>query len=50
MSQKNRVVLYHLYFTILVIMIVICFERLVDEKDDKIKFKIIPKTDEEKNQ
>ena len=48
MLLKIKVLLYHLYFTILVAMIVICFfKKLVDLKNDKLKFDIIPKTNEE---
>ena len=40
--------MYHLHSIISVITIVICFfKRLVDLKKDKVKFKIIPKTNEE---
>ena len=37
-----------MFFTILVFMTVICFfKKLVDKKNDKVKFAIIPKTNEE---
>ena len=37
-----------IYFTILVTMIVIYFfDKIVDEKNDRVKFDIIPKTNEE---
>ena len=45
-----KVILFHLYFTILVFMIVICFfEKLVDKKNDKKEFKIIHEGNEENN-
>ena len=45
---QDQNILNHLCFTILVIMIVICFlKKLVDKKEDKVKFVIIPKTNEE---
>ena len=48
MLIKIRVILYHLYFTILVSMTLIhFFKKLVDKKNDKVKFEIIPKTDEQ---
>ena len=48
MLHKNKVILSHSYFIILVTMIVICFfKKLFDEKNDKVKFKVIPKTNEE---
>ena len=58
MLLKIKVILYHLYFTISVIMIVICFFRkLVDKKNEKknerrrmkkkVEFDVIPKTNEE---
>ena len=48
MQHRNKVLLYHLSFTILDFMIVICFfEKLVDKENDKVNFKFIPKTDEE---
>ena len=48
MLLKIKVILYHLYFTISVIKIVIrFFKKLVDKKNDKVKFDIIPKTNEE---
>ena len=47
MLLKIKVILYHLYFTVFPITIVICFsKKLVDRKNDKVKFKIIPKTNE----
>ena len=49
MLHKVKLFLYHFYFTILVTMIVICFfeKKLVDKKNDKVKFKIILNTNEE---
>ena len=40
--------MFHSCFTILVLMIVMCFfKKLFDKKNDKIKFDIIPKINEE---
>ena len=48
MLLKIKANLYHLYFTTFLITIVICFfTNLVDMKNDKVKFEIIPKTNEE---
>ena len=48
MLLKIKAISYFLYFTILVIMLVICsFKELVNKKNDKVKIKIIPKTNEE---
>ena len=48
MLLKIKAISYLLYFTISVIMVVICsFKKLDDEKNDKVKIKIIPKTNEE---
>ena len=44
--MKIRVILYHLRFTILVILIVI-FLKLVDKSNDKVKLKVLPETNEE---
>ena len=48
MLLKIKVISYHLYFTILVFIITLCFfKKLVDRKNDKVNFDIIPKTIEE---
>ena len=47
MLHRHKVVFYHLYFIVFVIMIVIFFKKLVDKKMDKVKFDIIPKTNGE---
>ena len=47
MLLKIKAILYPLYFKILVTTIVIFFfEKLVDLKNDKVKFGVIPKTNE----
>ena len=44
----KKVILYQFYFTISVTMIVIFFvKKLVDKKNDEVKFDIIPTTNEE---
>ena len=46
LTQK-QIILYRIYFTTLVITIVICFyKKLVDNKNDRVKFDIIPKTND----
>ena len=48
MSIRKKVILYHLHFTISVIMIVICFPKIfVDKKNDKVAIDFIPETNEE---
>ena len=48
MLLKIKVFLYHLYFAILVNMIVICFfKKIGRQKNDKVECDIIPKTNEE---
>ena len=48
MLLKIKVIFDHLYFTTFLITIVIyVFKKLVDEKNDKVKFGIINETNEE---
>ena len=47
MLNNLKVILLVFYYIILVIKIVIFFKTLVDKKKDEVKFKIIPKTNEE---
>ena len=48
MLNRNKVILYLSYFTISVIMTVLyLIKNLADKKNDKVKFKVVPKTDEE---
>ena len=48
MLHRNKVTLYHSYFTNSATMILFYFfKKLVDKKYDQVKFKIVPKTNEE---